>query len=125
MMWVHSQLIQVEGVGYSQIIRAEKADVCRSYGLCLQATTPTDREIRILVQQMQSDNVGWGAPRIHGELLKLGFTLSQATVSNYLKHIPKPPITNLANLSKQPCRWHSGDGLLSGANSDFFDYCTC
>jgi hypothetical protein len=38
-MWAHSHLIRVEGIGYLQIIRAEKADVCRSYGLCLQAAT--------------------------------------------------------------------------------------
>ena len=36
-MWAHSHLIRAGGVGYSQIIRAENADVCRSYGLCLQA----------------------------------------------------------------------------------------
>jgi hypothetical protein len=30
---------------------------------------------------MARDNVGWGAPRIHGELLKLGFVVSEATVS--------------------------------------------
>ena len=39
-MRVHSQLIRVEGVKYSQIIRAEKADVCRSCGLYLQVVTP-------------------------------------------------------------------------------------
>ena len=38
-MWAHSHLIRSGGVGYSQIIRAENADVCRSYGLCLQAAT--------------------------------------------------------------------------------------
>ena len=38
-MWAHSHLIRAGGVGYSQIIRAENADVCRSYGLCLQAAT--------------------------------------------------------------------------------------
>ena len=38
-MWAHSHLIRVEGGGYSQIIRAENADVCRSYGLCLQAAS--------------------------------------------------------------------------------------
>jgi hypothetical protein len=32
---------------------------------------------------MQSVNVGWGAPRIHGGLLKLGIEISQATVSKY------------------------------------------
>jgi len=31
-----------------------------------------NKEIRKLIRQMQSVNVGWGAPRIHGELLKLG-----------------------------------------------------
>ena len=39
-MWAHWQLIRVEGGGYLQLIRAEKADVCRSYELCLQAVTP-------------------------------------------------------------------------------------
>lgn len=38
-MWAHSHLIRVEGIGYLQIIRAEKTDVCSSYGLCLQAAT--------------------------------------------------------------------------------------
>ena len=42
-MWAHSHLIRAGGVGYSQIIRAENADVCRSYGLCLQAATATNR----------------------------------------------------------------------------------
>ncbi|MGI9302276.1 MAG: integrase core domain-containing protein [Gammaproteobacteria bacterium] len=40
---------------------------------------------------MQSANVGWGAPRIHGELLKLGIEISQATVSKYMLRRPKPP----------------------------------
>ncbi len=35
--------------------------------------------------------MGWGAPRIHGELLKLGIELSQATVSKYMRHPNKPP----------------------------------
>jgi hypothetical protein len=33
---------------------------------------------------MARENFFWGAPRIHGELLMLGFTVSQATVSRYL-----------------------------------------
>jgi hypothetical protein len=40
---------------------------------------------------MQSANVGWGAPRIHGELLKLGIDISQATVSKYMVRQQKPP----------------------------------
>src|SRR5210317_281949 len=40
---------------------------------------------------MQASNIGWGAPRIHGELLKLGIEVSQATVSKYMLRSKKPP----------------------------------
>jgi transposase InsO family protein len=43
-----------------------------------------DREIRTLVRHMSSANPLWGAPRIHGELLKLGIEISQATVAKYM-----------------------------------------
>ena len=52
---------------------------------------PVDKEICKLIRQMQSANVGWGAPRIHGELLKLGIDISQATVSKYMVRQQKPP----------------------------------
>jgi hypothetical protein len=38
-MRAHLHLIRAEGIGYSQIIRAENPDVCRSCDLCLQAAT--------------------------------------------------------------------------------------
>ena len=41
---------------------------------------PVDRETRKLIRQMCLANPLWGAPRIHGELLKLGIKISQATV---------------------------------------------
>ena len=41
-------------------------------------------EVRHLITQMARENFLWGAPRIHGELLMLGFSVSQATVSRYL-----------------------------------------
>jgi len=41
-------------------------------------------EIRELIIRMARENFLWGAPRIHGELLKLGYDVSQATVSRYL-----------------------------------------
>jgi len=40
------------------------------------------RELRELIRQMSKDNPLWGAPRIHGELLKLGFEVAEPTVSN-------------------------------------------
>ncbi len=52
---------------------------------------PIDREIRNLIHEMQAANVGGGAPRIHGELRKLGIEVSQATVSKYMARHRKPP----------------------------------
>ncbi len=43
-----------------------------------------EREIRDLIREMSSANPLWGAPRIHGELLKLGIKVSQATVAKYM-----------------------------------------
>jgi hypothetical protein len=40
---------------------------------------------------MSRDNPLWGAPRIHGELLKLGIKISQASVAKYMVRDPKPP----------------------------------
>jgi hypothetical protein len=42
-----------------------------------------------LIRQMGRANPLWGAPRIHGELRKLGLTLAQRTVAKYM--IPRPP----------------------------------
>ena len=48
-------------------------------------------EVRDLIRRMSRANPLWGAPRIHGELLKLGLTVSQATVSKYMLRRRKPP----------------------------------
>jgi putative transposase len=50
-----------------------------------------DVALRKLIREIQAANVGWGAPRIHGELLKLGIEISQAAVSSYMLHPKKPP----------------------------------
>ncbi len=41
-------------------------------------------ELRQLIERMAKENPTWGAPRIHGELLKIGFEVSERTVSRYL-----------------------------------------
>ena len=51
----------------------------------------TSKEIRELIRRMSRENPLWGAPRIHGELLKLGIDVSQATVTRYMVRHPKPP----------------------------------
>ena len=48
-------------------------------------------EVRNLIRQMSLANPRWGAPRIHGELLKLGIQVSQATVAKYMVRHRKPP----------------------------------
>jgi transposase InsO family protein len=62
------------------------------------------REVIDLIRKMSLANPRWGAPRIHGELLKLGFELSQATVANYMVRQWRPPCqtwgTFLRNHSK-------------------------
>jgi hypothetical protein len=49
------------------------------------------REVRDLIRTMSRANPLWGAPRIHGELLKLGIEISEPTVSKYMVRHPKPP----------------------------------
>jgi hypothetical protein len=49
------------------------------------------REVRELIAQLARENFLWGAPRIHGELLMLGFKVSQATVSRYLATVYRSP----------------------------------
>jgi putative transposase len=52
---------------------------------------PVSRELRALIFRMAADNPTWRAPRIHGELLKLGFQISQPTVSRWLRRAPRSP----------------------------------
>jgi hypothetical protein len=50
-----------------------------------------DRGLRDLIQRMCEENPLWGAPRIHGELLMLGFDVAQSTVSKYMPRRRSPP----------------------------------
>lgn len=51
---------------------------------------PVSKEIRQLIRKM-SDNPLWGAPRIHGELLKLGIDIGETSVGKYIVRKRKPP----------------------------------
>ena len=52
---------------------------------------PTSKEVRELIFRMVAENPTWGAPRIHGELLMLGFDLSERTISRWMKRAPRDP----------------------------------
>ena len=62
-------------------------------------------DVRTLIRELSSANPLWGAPRIHGELLKLGISVSQSTVAKYMRRHARPPSqtwrTFLANHAKQ------------------------
>jgi hypothetical protein len=62
-------------------------------------------EVRHLIRQISLANPRWGAPRLHGELLKIGIEVCQATVAKYMVRHRNPPSqtwrTFLENHSKQ------------------------
>ena len=63
------------------------------------------RELRELIQRMSKENPLWGAPRIHGELLKLGFEIAESTVSKYIDPAPRATVADVADIPAQP--WSS------------------
>ena len=50
-----------------------------------------DSDLRALIQKISLENPLWGAPRIHGELLKLGFEVAQSSVAKYMAKRSRPP----------------------------------
>src|SRR5678809_1180609 len=52
---------------------------------------PVSKEIRQLIRKMSRENPLWGAPRIHGELLKLGIDIGETSVGKYIVRRRKPP----------------------------------
>ncbi len=70
------------------------------------------REVRDLIRRMSRENPLWGAPRIHGELIKLGIEVSQATVSKYMKDLPRPPSQTWLTFLR--------NHILCSASMDFF-----
>jgi len=67
-------------------IRRHWTRKCRQRG-----RPPIDQKIRVLIRRMCDANPLWGAPRIHGELLKLVIYVSEAVVSKYMIRHRKPP----------------------------------
>jgi hypothetical protein len=85
---------------------------------------PIDAQIRDLIWRLADENRLWGAPRIHGELLKLGVAVSERTVSRYLRERPRAPSqtwrTFLANHLAQ-MTWTSAELTLDTLVDDGID----
>src|SRR2546427_2093396 len=73
--------------------------------------------LRDLIRRMSRANPLWGAPRIHGELLKLGLTVSQATVSKYMLRPRRPP-SQAWGVFEEPHQGSDRVGFLHGAHGD-------
>jgi len=70
------------------------------------------KEVRELIRTMSLENPLWGAPHIHGELLKLGIPIGETSVSKYMVRRRKPP--------SQPWRTFLDNHLKSMVSVDFF-----
>jgi Integrase core domain len=80
-------------------------------------------DVRALIREISMANSLWGAPRIHGELQKLGISVSQATVAKYMHRRRRPPsqtwrtfLTNHASqMENEPPRYllHDRDSIFA------------
>ena len=75
---------------------------------------PIQSELRALIRRMSVENVLWGAPRIQGELLKLGFTVAQSTVAKYMAKTRRSVRSALGHVPAQSCAAHRRDGFVCG-----------
>ncbi len=78
-----------------------------------------EREIRDLIRRMRSANLLWGAPRIHGELLKLRIEVSQATVAKYIVRRRRTPSQNWRTFLRNQAQGIAAIDMLSWRLSRF------
>ena len=78
-----------------------------------------DAALRALIRQMSIENVLWGAPRIRGELLKLGFAVAQSTVARYMARPDgrAPSGSTLGHLRTQPHAADCRHGFVRGPDA--------
>jgi len=77
------------------------------------------REVRDLIRQMSMANRVWGAPRIHGELLKLGIGVAQPTVAKYMVKCRLPPSQSWATFLRNHADGIAATDLLVVPTIDF------
>src|SRR6266511_1779302 len=73
---------------------------------------PVTQPVRDLIRMISRNNPRWGAPRIHGELLKLGIEITEPTVAKYMVRRRQPP--------SQTRRAFLNNHLTSLVSVDFF-----
>jgi hypothetical protein len=88
--------------GFRQLMRWE-------YGRKRPGRPAIAAEIRTLIRRMSRENVLWGAPRIQGELAKLGIRVSRTTVAKYMDRRRGPPSPTWRTFLR-----HHADAVVSG-----------
>ena len=82
------------------------------------------KDIRQLIRRMSRENPLWGAPKIHGELLKLGINISELTVKSYLGATQRIAFAKLENVSGEPRERYGFCGTSSRFRRSGFRFCT-
>ena len=78
-----------------------------------------EREVRDLIGQMSAVNPLWGAPRIHGELLKLGIRVSQAAVAKYMIRRAGAPSLTWRSFLRNQARGIAAIDMLVAVSASF------
>jgi hypothetical protein len=92
--WFPSILQVLTIIRPETLVRWHRARFCRYWrwkSRSLGGRPQIEMELRALIRQMSMENPLWGAPRIHGELLKLGFEVAQSSVAKYKVKRRGPP----------------------------------
>jgi len=85
--WFPSVLKAIKIIRPETLVRWHRAGFCRYWrwkSRNLGGRPQISADLRALIRRMSVENLLWGAPRIHGELLKLGFAVAQSTVAKYM-----------------------------------------
>jgi transposase InsO family protein len=85
--WFPSVLKAIKIIRPETLVRWHRAGFCRYWrwkSRNLGGRPQISVDLRVLIRRMSVENLLWGAPRIHGELLKLGFAVAQSTVAKYM-----------------------------------------
>ena len=92
--WFPSVLDAITIIRPETLVRWHRAGF-RCYWRCksrsLGGRPQIETDLRVLIRRMSIENPLWGAPRIHGELLKLGFEVAESSVAKYMVKRRGPP----------------------------------
>ena len=92
--WFPSILQVLTIIRPETLVRWHRAGFCRYWrwkSRSLGGRPQIEAVLRALIRQMSMENPLWGAPRILGELLKLGFEVAQSSVAKYMVKRRRPP----------------------------------